>query len=55
MYVSVTGVIVYVMCYRMYPPGYNVGPSAIAAPRLATVVTMKMTRRTLEGARDSRE
>ena len=26
MYVSVTGVIVYLMCYRMYPPGYRVAP-----------------------------
>jgi putative membrane protein len=26
MYVSVTGVIVYLMCYRMYPPSYKVAP-----------------------------
>lgn len=24
MYVSITGVIVYVMCYRLYPPGYRI-------------------------------
>jgi putative membrane protein len=23
MYVSITGVVVYLMCYRMYPPGYR--------------------------------
>jgi putative membrane protein len=26
MYVSITGVVVYVMCYQMYPPGYKVAP-----------------------------
>src|ERR1700686_1768111 len=31
MYVSITGVVVYVMCYRMYPPGYNVAPPAGAS------------------------
>jgi putative membrane protein len=32
MYVSITGVVVYVMCYRIYPPGYNVArPSAAIA------------------------
>jgi putative membrane protein len=35
MYVSVTGVIVYLMCYRMYPPGYNVAPSTGASATLA--------------------
>jgi len=30
MYVSVTGVIVYLMCYQMYPPGYH--DTARAAP-----------------------
>jgi uncharacterized membrane protein YozB (DUF420 family) len=29
-YVSVTGVIVYLMCYRMYPPGYH---DHVAAPQ----------------------
>ena len=37
MYVSVTGVVVYLMCYRMYPPGYNdtvhVAPARIEAHR----------------------
>ncbi|MBF6559057.1 MAG: DUF420 domain-containing protein [Candidatus Binataceae bacterium] len=35
MYVSVTGVVVYLMCYQMYPPGYNdaarVAPARIEA------------------------
>ncbi|HTT75394.1 MAG TPA: DUF420 domain-containing protein [Candidatus Binataceae bacterium] len=33
MYVSVTGVIVYLMCYRLYPPGYHnvVAPTAIVS------------------------
>jgi putative membrane protein len=26
MYVSITGVVVYLMCYCVYPPGYNVAP-----------------------------
>jgi len=31
-YVSITGVIVYVMCYRLYPPGYRATstPAAVA-------------------------
>jgi putative membrane protein len=36
MYVSVTGVIVYLMCYRMYPPGYNVAPTAVISASIAT-------------------
>jgi putative membrane protein len=27
-YVSITGVVVYWMCYRLYPPGYRIPPSA---------------------------
>jgi putative membrane protein len=30
MYVSVTGVIVYLMCYQLYTPIYNLPPTAIA-------------------------
>jgi uncharacterized membrane protein YozB (DUF420 family) len=30
MYVSITGVVVYLMCYRMYPPGYKVAPPGAA-------------------------
>ena len=33
MYVSITGVVVYVMCYRMYPPGYKVLPRTAAVAR----------------------
>jgi uncharacterized membrane protein YozB (DUF420 family) len=37
MYVSVTGVVVYLMCYRMYPPGYTetvrIAPASIEARR----------------------
>ncbi len=29
-YVSITGVVVYFMCYRMYPPGYRIPPTAAA-------------------------
>lgn len=29
-YVSITGVVVYWMCYRIYPPGYRIPPSARA-------------------------
>jgi len=29
-YVSITGVVVYWMCYRLYPPGYRILPSAPA-------------------------
>src|SRR5579859_3937779 len=36
MYVSITGVVVYLMCYRMYPPGYNVAPPVAATVSLAT-------------------
>ena len=40
MYVSVTGVIVYLMCYRMYRPGYRVAPpiamsASLKAPDIA--------------------
>jgi putative membrane protein len=35
MYVSITGVVVYVMCYRMYPPGYSVAPPAANSARIA--------------------
>jgi hypothetical protein len=38
MYVSVTGVIVYLMCYRMYPPGYKVPPPAAASATSSTVL-----------------
>jgi putative membrane protein len=38
MYVSITGVVVYVMCYRMYPPGYRVAPSSATARRAAVEV-----------------
>ena len=31
MYVSITGVVVYLMCYRMYPPGYKVASAGAAA------------------------
>lgn len=34
-YVSVTGVIVYLMCYRMYPPGYHDQPLPAQAPSVA--------------------
>jgi putative membrane protein len=37
MYVSVTGVLVYLMCYRMYPPGYTetmrIAPASIQPQR----------------------
>ena len=39
MYVSITGVVVYLMCYRMYPPGYKVAPpgatTAVAGIRVS--------------------
>lgn len=28
MYVSITGVVVYLLCYQLYPPGYKVAPSS---------------------------
>ncbi len=31
MYVSITGVVVYLMCYQLYPPGYKVPPSSSVA------------------------
>ena len=31
MYVSISGVVVYLMCYRMYPPGYRVAPPTATA------------------------
>jgi uncharacterized membrane protein YozB (DUF420 family) len=31
-YVSITGVIVYLMCYQLYPPGYRTALSATARP-----------------------
>jgi len=40
MYVSVTGVIVYLMCYRMYPPGYRIAPpTAMSAGIASTDIT----------------
>ena len=36
MYVSITGVIVYVMCYRMYPPGYRVAPPTATSATVAS-------------------
>jgi len=30
MYVSITGVVVYLMCYQLYPPGYSSPPHAAA-------------------------
>jgi uncharacterized membrane protein YozB (DUF420 family) len=35
MYVSVTGVIVYLMCYRLYPPGYRNVAAATAIVSVA--------------------
>jgi putative membrane protein len=35
MYVSITGVVVYLMCYRMYPPGYRLGTSVITSTVIA--------------------
>ena len=32
-YVSITGVVVYLMCYRMYPPGYSTPPAAVSITR----------------------
>jgi putative membrane protein len=48
MYVSITGVVVYVMCYRMYPPGYNVAPPAtssasIAPPTATAAIPIEVT------------
>jgi len=34
MYVSISGVVVYLMCYRMYPPGYRVAPPIATAASL---------------------
>lgn len=36
LYVSITGVVVYVMCYRMYPPGYRVAPPPATAASIAS-------------------
>jgi putative membrane protein len=37
-YVSVTGVVVYLLCYQLYPPGYRVAPGAAnAVPGLVKV------------------
>lgn len=33
MYVSITGVVVYVLCYLVYPPGYKVPPPRTVAAR----------------------
>jgi uncharacterized membrane protein YozB (DUF420 family) len=30
LYVSITGVVVYLMCYRLYPPGYQAPPRVAA-------------------------
>jgi uncharacterized membrane protein YozB (DUF420 family) len=30
LYVSITGVVVYLMCYRLYPPGYPTAPRVAA-------------------------
>jgi putative membrane protein len=32
-YVSVTGVVVYLMCYQLYPPGYKTPPATTTAAR----------------------
>lgn len=41
MYVSITGVIVYLMCYRLYPPGYKVPPGAASARRAGVKVVQE--------------
>ena len=32
-YVSVTGVVVYLMCYQLYPPGYKTAPATTTTAR----------------------
>jgi putative membrane protein len=38
MYVSITGVVVYVMCYRIYPPGYNVVRPTAATSSVSSLI-----------------
>ena len=33
LYVSITGVVVYLMCYQLYPPGYQTAPVAVTTIR----------------------
>jgi len=35
-YVSITGVIVYLMCYRLYPPGYSTPPASISITKASS-------------------
>jgi putative membrane protein len=42
-YVSITGVVVYLMCYQLYPPGYS--KSSAVAPLTAAVVLEMRVRR----------
>ena len=36
MYVSVSGVVVYLMCYQMYPPGYRIAPPPATTAAIAS-------------------
>jgi putative membrane protein len=49
MYVSITGVVVYLMCYRMYPPGFKTEAAAhVAASRTVAVAAAAGSRATAE-------